>query len=129
MIHLTADFIAGVYEKNHPSHRRPQVNVLVIASVNYRVPQFMVDPRADLAKIKPWTWPNTWVVQMLPRHYTHKDSLMIVDDLAANTTDTQTKNRLFAAFGHLDLKDMMDRFDEHDRREAAAAAKTATTQP
>lgn len=40
----------------------PQVRVLAIATVNSRVPQYLVDPRVDLAALAPWSWPNKWFV-------------------------------------------------------------------
>jgi vitamin K-dependent gamma-carboxylase len=65
MIHLFAHHLAEMFERNEG--KRPEVRVLAIVSVNNRIPQLFVDPFVNLAAIEPWTWPNKWIVDFLPR--------------------------------------------------------------
>lgn len=66
MMHLFAHYLAerAAAERNGT---RPRVYALAITSVNFRQEQYMIDPRVDLAALPPWSWPNRWVVPLLPR--------------------------------------------------------------
>eukprot|EP01108_Squamamoeba_japonica_P006655 TRINITY_DN5433_c0_g1_i1.p1 TRINITY_DN5433_c0_g1~~TRINITY_DN5433_c0_g1_i1.p1 ORF type:complete len:570 (-),score=250.60 TRINITY_DN5433_c0_g1_i1:38-1702(-) len=87
---------------------RPQVHVVSIGSVNYRPPQYFIDPRIDLASLPPWTWVHDFVLDLVPlgEHEGHPA-------LATGGKDTggdQSKNRLFKAYGHLELDDAIEQF-------------------
>ncbi len=75
LIHLFAHEVAKRYQHLHnkwydPSiilfFCRPKITVESICSLNFRPWQYMVLPTFDLASIPPWTWPNNWVVDLVP---------------------------------------------------------------
>ena len=65
LLHLYAHEIANRYQKS--TGRWPMVTAEVICSLNFRPFQLMVIPDFDLASILPWTEPNEWVIDLVPR--------------------------------------------------------------
>lgn len=63
LIRQMAHFIADKFEVE--MHRRPEVHALVLASLNGRKPQLMIDPNVDLAA-QPAAWRSTpsWIVPL-----------------------------------------------------------------
>lgn len=63
LIRQMAHFIADKFEKE--MHRRPEVHAFVLASLNGRKPQLMIDPNVDLAaQSAAWWRTPTWIVPL-----------------------------------------------------------------
>ena len=94
--------------------KRPRVRAVLIVSVNFRTPQYMVDPRVDLALEPPWAWPSSpyaWIVPLLPRNTTsHKMMPKIKFPVVKNPYNKKRISKMFA--GHT-LKDAMRDFSQY----------------
>jgi hypothetical protein len=121
LIHLTADYIADVVQER--AGVRPEVRAVVVASVNFRQPQYMVNATVDLAAIEPWTWPNDWVVELLPRDVDSSHAMVPRNPREARSTG---KNRLFEAYDHIDLAEALVAFEPYVDRAARTAANAFT---
>jgi len=64
LIHLFAHEVATRYQES--KKKWPKVTAEVICSLNFRPNQYMVDQNFDLASVPPWSWPNTWVIPLVP---------------------------------------------------------------
>jgi vitamin K-dependent gamma-carboxylase len=98
MILLFALHLADLMEKSLGT--RPAVHVLSIASLNYRTPQFLIDPTVNLAAAKPWTWIGDWVVPLVPLGVTEHPAFV---RNGVSVGNDESKNRLYKQFGHLTI--------------------------
>ena len=105
MIMLFAHHIADTLEPKLGA--RPAVHVVSIGAVNYRPPQWFIDPRINLAGLKPWCWVHDFVVDLVPLGVTEHPALV---SGGKDVTGDDSKNRLFRAFGHIGLKEAEQKF-------------------
>ena len=86
---------------------RPAVHVVSIGSVNYRPPQWFIDPRIDLASLEKWCWVNDFVLDLVPLGAT--DHPAIVQG-GKDVDGDESKNRLFRAFGHIGIDEAIEKY-------------------
>jgi hypothetical protein len=54
-------------EKRREGYPNVEVRALVLASLNGRRPQLLIDPAVDLAKVRRSMWPASWIVPLTER--------------------------------------------------------------
>lgn len=114
MILLFALHIADIIEEQ--SGERPAVHVLSIASLNYRRPQLLIDPTVDLAQAKPWAWVSDWIIDLVPRGVESHPAFV---ESHIDISDDDTKNRLYVAYGHLTIDDVIEQVQKAKQKHKA----------
>jgi hypothetical protein len=64
MILQYAHYLADTYQAK--THVRPVVKVTAIESLNFRSPQYLIDPNVDLAAQTDSLMPASWIVPLAP---------------------------------------------------------------
>jgi hypothetical protein len=70
LIHMAAHLLAEKFTDNGV---RPRIHALAIGELNYRIPQYIIDPHVDLAAVPLWSMPYKFVTRQAALEPTHED--------------------------------------------------------
>mmetsp|Transcript_14601 Transcript_14601/g.36161 ORF Transcript_14601/g.36161 Transcript_14601/m.36161 type:complete len:618 (+) Transcript_14601:159-2012(+) len=119
MIHQFAHYLADKHvrraRKKNEDTERPAVHCLSIAAVNFRHPQFLIDPRVDLASIPVGKYQEKWIVPLLPRDVNASHPMVPRDPAPDVDLFAASKARIRQAYGHLKFDDVLANFIDFEK--------------